>query len=212
MRSRTRSESVRTFSPSTVASPPLSGSKPVSILMTVVFPLPLGPRNPKISPLATSKLTPFTAVSFPKVRTRLRAEMAGSVPGAPPFVFCGVSLTISTSAFKLHVGRHARQNVARRIVDAHFDAEDLVYTFLPGLHVARKKLGLLIDLLNHACKGLPSGRIHHDIRLVADFYAIDFGFRDVNAYINLITLKQCGYRSVRPDQIAGANIQNLYCC
>jgi len=41
MRSRTRSASVRTFKPSTLASPPLSGSRPVNILMTVVLPLPL---------------------------------------------------------------------------------------------------------------------------------------------------------------------------
>jgi len=51
----------------------------VSILMTVVLPLPLGPRNPKISPFSTRKLTSFTAVTLPKRRTKCCAEMEGFV-------------------------------------------------------------------------------------------------------------------------------------
>jgi hypothetical protein len=45
-----------------------SGGRPgqrASILMVVDFPAPLGPRKAKISPWATSKLTPFTAVRSP---------------------------------------------------------------------------------------------------------------------------------------------------
>ena len=57
----------------------MSGSRPVSILITVVLPLPLGPRKPKISPAFTSKLTSLTAVKLPKRRTRFCAEMATSV-------------------------------------------------------------------------------------------------------------------------------------
>src|SRR5258708_7802331 len=57
MFSRTVSGSFLTSMPSTDASPPESGSKPASILMTVVFPLPLGPRNPKISPFCTRNLS-----------------------------------------------------------------------------------------------------------------------------------------------------------
>ncbi len=34
---------------------------PVSTLMVVVLPAPLGPRKPKISPASTSKVTPSTA-------------------------------------------------------------------------------------------------------------------------------------------------------
>src|ERR1043166_21956 len=126
IRSRTRSESVRTFSPSTVASPPLSGSKPVSILITVVLPLPLGPRKPKISPLATSKLTPFTAVNFPKLRTSPRAEMAGSVARALPVVFAGCLVTDLASTLEFYVGGHAGQDVTRGVVDADFHAKNLM--------------------------------------------------------------------------------------
>ena len=96
IRSRTRSASVRTFNPSTLASPALSGSKPVSILITVVLPLPLGPRNPKISPRATVKLTSFTAVKLPNFLTSPRAEIAGSVPSASPFAllaFAGIAIS-----------------------------------------------------------------------------------------------------------------------
>jgi len=47
------SGSVRTSMPSTWAFPLVRGKSPVSILMTVVLPLPLGPRKPKISPFRT---------------------------------------------------------------------------------------------------------------------------------------------------------------
>src|SRR5690349_500833 len=147
MRSRTRSESVRTFSPSTVASPPLSGSKPVSILMTVVLPLPLGPRKPKISPLATSKLTPFTAVNFPKLRTSPRAEMAASA-GALPFVFGACAVTDLASTLEFYVGCHAGQDVTRGVVDADFHAKDLMNAFFSRLHVAGKEFRLLVDLFD----------------------------------------------------------------
>jgi len=70
-----------------LAEPLLSGRRPVSILMTVVLPLPLGPRKPKISPFSTRKLTSFTAVTWPNLRTRCSAEMAVSAG------FCGVVAT-----------------------------------------------------------------------------------------------------------------------
>jgi hypothetical protein len=46
--------------------------------MTVVFPLPFGPRKPKISPLSTLKLMSFTAVTLPNRRTKCSAEMEAS--------------------------------------------------------------------------------------------------------------------------------------
>src|SRR5262249_24210995 len=184
MRSRTRSESLRTLSPSTVASPPLSGSRPVSILMTVVLPLPLGPKKPKISPLATSKLTPFTAVNLPKLRTSPRAAMAGSAAGAPPFGFWPERDKGSASTFQLHVGGHAGQDMPGRVVDAHFHAEHLVHAFFTRLYVARKKLGLLVDLFNHAWERLAPRGIHGNFGFVADFYAVDFRFRDVDADVD----------------------------
>ena len=51
---------------------------PVSIRMVVVFPLPFGPRKPKISPRATSKSMPSTAVKSPKRLVSPRTETAVS--------------------------------------------------------------------------------------------------------------------------------------
>src|SRR5688500_9324206 len=58
---------VLTSTPATTALPLVGASSPVSILMVVVLPAPFGPRNPKISPDCTLKLTAFTAVKSPNV-------------------------------------------------------------------------------------------------------------------------------------------------
>src|SRR5262249_6359527 len=59
------------------ASPSVIGNMPVSILITVVFPLPFGPRNPKTSPFSTVIEALFTAVKLPKRRVRFFVCMAG---------------------------------------------------------------------------------------------------------------------------------------
>jgi len=55
--------------------------KVVRTPMVVVLPAPLGPRSPKISPGATSKLTPSTALvlALAYCLTRLVTAMAGVV-------------------------------------------------------------------------------------------------------------------------------------
>src|SRR5438046_2224396 len=146
MLSRTDSESVRTSRPSTLASPPLSGKRPVSILMTVVFPLPLGPRKPKISPFWTRKLTSLTAVKLPKRRTRCSAEIASAT------LIWGAPATISIPRFQFHVGSHACKNMAGGIIDAAFYANDLVDALFASLDVARRKLGPMIDMSDDAMK------------------------------------------------------------
>src|ERR1700686_5414158 len=161
MRSRTASASVRTSRPSTQADPSLRGSRPVSILMTVVLPLPLGPRNPKISPFSTRKLTPSTATKSPKRRTRFLAEMEASSGRCP--LAADINLIRS---FQLHVSRHAAAHTTSGVVDANFYADYFVYAFAPGLHVARKKFGLLINLLYHAIENGVGKRVDADLRLL----------------------------------------------
>src|SRR3981081_708408 len=136
MRSRTVSASLRTSRPATQADPAIRGSRPVSILMTVVFPLPLGPRKPKISPFSTRKLTPFTATKSPKRRTRFSAEMAS----------CSLGGTSLARRRQFYIGGHSGQDPMRRIVDAHFYSEDLVNPFFPGLNVAGRRPAPLIVL------------------------------------------------------------------
>src|SRR5712692_7568959 len=180
MRSRTDSESVRTSRPSTKAEPPLSGKSPVSILMTVVFPLPLGPRKPKISPFSTRKLTSLTAVKSPKRRTRLWAEMAAS-GGAGRIAATGL-----TPRFQLDVGGHAGADAAGGIGDANFHAEDLMHALFPGLHVARQKFGLL-----------------------AEAHTAKLGLRNIDADVDLIAFEKRGNRRVGGNEIARAHVEHL---
>src|SRR5581483_10486766 len=58
--------------------PELGASNPVSILMVVDLPAPLGPRNPKNCPGATRKSTPSTAMSSPKRRVSACVQMVGA--------------------------------------------------------------------------------------------------------------------------------------
>src|SRR6266571_4294208 len=183
MRSRTDSESVRTSKPSTWALPPLRGKRPVSILMTVVFPLPLGPRKPKISPFSTRKLTSLTAVKLPKRRTRCSAEMATS-----PFL-CGVAATALIPRFQFHIGSHTGKDAAGGIIDADFYANDLVDALLACLHIARQEFGLLVDLLDEAIEGGVWKRI--------------------DANLDLILFEKSGYGSVWRDEVTRANVKNF---
>src|SRR5271169_242151 len=62
--------------------PELAASRPVSILMVVDFPAPLGPRNPKNWPGATRRFTSWTATRSPKRRVRCSVEIAGAASDA----------------------------------------------------------------------------------------------------------------------------------
>ena len=63
---RTSSRSRTTSWPATRALPEVGRASVQSMLIVVVLPAPLGPRKPKTSPAATSKLTPRTASISPK--------------------------------------------------------------------------------------------------------------------------------------------------
>src|SRR5258708_28034984 len=126
MRSRTDSESVRTSRPSTKAEPLLSGRTPVSILMTVVFPLPLGPRKPKISPFSTRKLTSLTAVKVPKRLTRCSAEIAACGRD------CAWVALVSALGFPFHNGGHASEDKAGGGLAAKVYGHEVVFWVLPG--------------------------------------------------------------------------------
>src|SRR5438874_7782799 len=63
-----------------VTSPAVGRSRPVSILIVVLLPAPLGPRKPKKRPRGTSKETSSTATFLRKALVRWRTTMAG--PGA----------------------------------------------------------------------------------------------------------------------------------
>src|ERR1700675_3899973 len=200
MRSRTDSLSVRTSRPSTKAEPLLSGKRPVSILMTVVFPLPLGPRKPKISPFSTRKLTSLTAVKLPKRRTRFCAEIADS---AGFFVTSAIG---SISIFELPIGSHARNHMPGGINDANLHAKNLVHAFLPGLDVARQEFSLLVNLFEDPFENCFRKGVDSDFGLLPEFEAAIFGFGDVDAHVDLILFEQSGDRRIRRDEVARSNV------
>src|ERR1700719_1399647 len=207
MRSRTDSASVRTSKPSTQALPSLSGSRPVSILITVVLPLPLGPRKPKISPFPTRKLTPSTATKSPKRRTRFLAEMEASAGCCP--LSTGINLIRS---FQLHVGCHAATHTAGSVIDANFYADYFVHPFAASLHVARKKFGLLIHLLHDAIENGVGKRVDADFRLLAQAHAANFRFRNEDADVYLVALQQRGNRRIGRNEISRADVQHFHGC
>src|SRR5271167_35656 len=63
--------------PPTIARPDVGRSNPVRILIVVVLPAPLGPKKPNISPGATAKLMPSTAVASPKRLVRRSTTTSG---------------------------------------------------------------------------------------------------------------------------------------
>jgi hypothetical protein len=71
-----------TSKPAIKAFPDVGFSKVVKIIIVVLFPAPLGPKNPKISPFCTEKETSFTATRSPKdlVRDVVSIEYNNSIP------------------------------------------------------------------------------------------------------------------------------------
>ncbi len=77
-------------SPATVADPEVGAIRVPRVRTVVVFPAPLGPRNPNTSPRLTSKETSSYAIRSPKCLERFWTESANSetldsgVMPAPP--------------------------------------------------------------------------------------------------------------------------------
>src|SRR5271166_455580 len=107
------------------------------------------------------------------------------------------------------VGGHAGAHAVRRIVDAHLHAEYLMDAFFHGLHVARKKFGLLVDLFDGAVEDLVGEGVHANLGLLAEMYAADLGFGNIDADVNLIALEERGDWGVGGDQVAGTHVENF---
>src|SRR5947209_16792590 len=74
-------EASRSISYPLIHARPLVGwSKVHSILIVVLFPAPLGPRKPKVSPRSTSRSIPFTACISPKERDSFSTVMVMVLP------------------------------------------------------------------------------------------------------------------------------------
>ena len=113
------------------------------------------------------------------------------------------------SRFQFYVRGHSRQNVSGWIIDADFYAENLVNALFACLHVAWKKLCLLIDLFDDAIKNRLRKRIDPHFRLLPDLHVAELSFRNVDANINLILFKQRSDRRVRRDDVTWTDVEHL---
>src|SRR6267142_2026342 len=111
-----------------MASPEVGSRMPHSILMTVDFPDPFGPRKPKIDPLEIEKVTRSTAVNEPKRFVRSRHWIIAS------------SFIKSRDVSKSYIRCHARAQRAIPTGEPDFDTKHLLRAFGDGLRVARRKL------------------------------------------------------------------------
>src|SRR6185369_6774463 len=109
--------------PSMRTRPEVGLSSPAMIRIVVVLPAPFGPRKPWISPGATSRLTPSTAVKPPYFLTRLSTRII-ALPRRPrPAAAAAAVPAGKGDVHRPHVGRgapHQHGGRARR----HLQIED----------------------------------------------------------------------------------------
>src|SRR5688572_30724539 len=112
-------------SPATRPSPALGASSPVSILIVVVFPAPFGPRNPKISPSSTSKVTWSTATNSPNIRVKPGTSTALVMPPPPPIhrlkPGLGEALPLRAARCRAHPSGCCSRDALRRVCGHAFD-------------------------------------------------------------------------------------------
>src|SRR5713226_2416837 len=89
-------------SPRSHASPEVGLSRPSRSFTEVVFPAPLGPRNPKISPRGTVIERPASATVLPNRFDRSTVCMAGESAATPSFV--GVAAMETDAGSATHAG------------------------------------------------------------------------------------------------------------
>src|SRR6185503_20058470 len=103
--------------PAIVTRPEVGFSSPAMMRMVVVLPAPLGPRKPWISPAATSRLTPSTAVKSPYFLTRFSTRIIGLPRRPRPAAASAAAPAGERDVEGLHFGRgaaHERACGARR--------------------------------------------------------------------------------------------------
>src|SRR5262245_28922564 len=107
--------------PLTVAVPAVGCSRPQSIRIQVLLPLPFGPRKPKIVPCGTAKESASTAGKLPNRLVRACSSLAfmSGFPGADP----------------LHGHVHSRLDARIGLLEAQARAEDLLSALVRGLEV-----------------------------------------------------------------------------
>src|SRR5579871_3279378 len=98
MRRRTSTGSRRRSAPATIAVPAVGSSSVVSMRSVVVFPAPFGPRNPTISPAFTSRSTPRTASTSPRLVLNVLASPTAEII-VPPDVRAPLGRAVASCAW-----------------------------------------------------------------------------------------------------------------
>src|SRR5579859_5463553 len=121
--------------PLTVASPEVGCSSPHSIRMQVVLPLPFGPRNPKMVPFGTVKVSASTAVKLPNRFVSAFSSMA--FMAVTRFLPCIRSWLPFSDP--LHRRIHARLHARIRALEAQSHREYLLAALVGRLQVGGRE-------------------------------------------------------------------------
>src|SRR6185503_15994786 len=132
------------------AVPDVGGNSVTIMRMRVDFPAPLGPSSPKISPGATAKEMPSTAVKSPKRLTMLRTSIAPVMLGSPlpdPRSLIPVprsQFPVSRYSFdwQQHVRGHADGQAPVGVVESQPDLEGLDVALRPADVTLRGEAGV----------------------------------------------------------------------
>src|SRR5438093_3047756 len=141
MLSLTRSGSVATSRPATVADPPVGVSRPHSMRIAVVFPEPLGPRMPKVSPVKILNVTSSTARTAPKC---LESDRTSTTAGRSATALLERDLDHD-------VGGEPRFEHATGGIEGDLDSEHQIRALFLGERDPRRELGVGGDL-DHAAQ------------------------------------------------------------
>src|SRR5262245_14065150 len=186
-----RSLSRRTSMPRQVPLPPSARSRPHSMRMKVVLPLPFGPRNPQISPRRTRRSILSTTTRSPKRLVMPATSMANSPLKAGPGL--GAERDVHRLA-RIELGR-------RRVVEAHLDHEDELLAALLAEDHRRRELDLRRDV-GHLPLERARAAVDEDARVVARMEARDDRLRHEGAYLEVRRRQERDHRPARRDPLA----------
>src|SRR6185369_14875219 len=187
-----RSLSSRTSRPRQVPLPPSAFSRPQSMRMKVVLPLPLGPRKPQTSPRRTCRSIAFTTTRSPNFLVMPVTSIASS-----PSMAGGL-------AAELDVDRLPRVELRRsRVVEAQLDHEDELLAALLAEDHRRRELDLRRDEAHLAVEraGAP---VDEDARAVARMDRRDDRLRHEGAHLEVGRRQESHHRSPCGDPLAVA--------
>src|SRR4051812_39166861 len=112
---RTASRSLTTSCPATSARPLVGLASVHSMLIVVVLPAPLGPRKPKTSPGATSKLTPRTAATSSKFLRKCSTSITGgrNLQQVEFFIHGNILPMAASTGLRARKKQQRREDIAR---------------------------------------------------------------------------------------------------